>query len=152
VARGLRDPAGCLPGHEVDGGGKEAKHALLPAATLEGADRVGIGGRFLGALLGGTIGEQHQPANHLVASLGPIHKAQQQLCKRRGQFHGRPFHPPCSRESYVTHRSEAVIQEGTTVCALRGTPHGIRSASMRTGVKDVGMTTDLCLMPCLAAV
>ena len=74
--RSLRDPAGCLLGHEVDGGGKEAKHTLLPEAALEGAHRIWVGLRLLCPLGGGAIGEQHERPNDRVAPLRLIDKAQ----------------------------------------------------------------------------
>jgi adenine-specific DNA-methyltransferase len=123
--------------HDVDVGREETEHALLPEATPEGADRIGMGRRFVRALLGGLIGEQHEGANDLVAPWGPSHKAQLQLCKLCGQFHRRPCHPRCSRGAYVAHRTKAVMQDEAMVGAARGARLSRRSASVRTGVKDV---------------
>jgi Resolvase, N terminal domain/Helix-turn-helix domain of resolvase len=141
LAHRLRDPAGSRPDHDVDMGREAAEPALRPEATPEGADRVGRGVGFLRALLDRPIGEPHEGTNDLVAPWGPVHKAELPLCKRCGQFHGRPCHPPCSRGADGAHRTTAVMQEGAMLGAARGARPPIRSASMRTGVKDVGTRT-----------
>ena len=92
LAHGLRDGAGPPPGHHLDIGGEESRHALLPETAPEGADRVGVGVGFLRPLLGRPIGKQHQGADQLVAPLGLIDEAQLQLRKLRGRFHRCP--PP----------------------------------------------------------
>ena len=50
---------------------------------------------------GRPIGEQHQGPDHFIAPLGLIHKAQLQLCKLRGRFHRRPFHPSLQVEGLM---------------------------------------------------
>ena len=68
LAHRLWDPAGFLPDSDVNVGREKAEHPPLSEATPEGADRVGMGRRFVRALLGGPIGEQREGADHLSCS------------------------------------------------------------------------------------
>ena len=136
-AHRLRDPAGSRPDHHLDVGREEAEHPLLAEATPEGTHGVGMGVSVLRPLLDGLISEEHEGPNDLIAPLRPIHKAQLQLGKCCGRFHGRPYHPPCRRGASVAYGRQAVMQERARRGAARGSRYAIRSAPLRTGVKDV---------------
>ena len=134
VRNGTRPP----PVYQLDIRGQESRHALLPEAALEGAHRIWVGLRLLGPLGGGTIGEQHEGPNDLIAPLCLIDKPQLQLRKLRGRFHHYPFHPCSGRKAYVAYLTEAVTSHMarialTAVGSDAGSPAPIRRPSPATG-------------------
>jgi hypothetical protein len=110
----LRNGAGSPAVHHPDIRGQESRHALLPEAASECAHGIRVGVGLLRPLGGGSIGEQHEGSNDLIAPLCLIDKTQLQLRKFRGRFHNHPFHPCSGRRAYVAYLTEAVISHMAT--------------------------------------
>jgi hypothetical protein len=89
---GVRNGTSPPAGYHLDIRGQKARHALLPEAAVEGADRVGMGVGLLRPLGGGTIGEQHEGTDDLVPPWRLIDKTQLQLPELCGRLHRHPFH------------------------------------------------------------
>jgi hypothetical protein len=84
-------------GHDGDIVREQPEHPLFMEAARELPHRFDVGLGFLRALFGGTIGNEDQRSDQLIAPLQPVDKVQLQLGKILGRVHTssaamRPWH------------------------------------------------------------
>src|SRR4029434_2922609 len=91
LAHRLGDTAGTAAGRHVYMVGQQPQHALLAEAAQERANGVRVGLRLLGPLRRRAILEEEQWADHLIAPLGLIGKAELSVRTRCGRFHVAPL-------------------------------------------------------------